>query len=62
MKRVEKVVSSDDFYFQGRKLCRKTRRRFEIKSKQAIVKIFGKESTIPYDIAKKEQLKIIRVI
>jgi hypothetical protein len=60
-----KVCSSDDFSFQKGKLIRLIQRKVNKKEKsvkKAVVKLFGKETAIPYDLAIKENFKIIRTI
>lgn len=58
-----KICSSDDFTFLEGKLIRVIKRKAaKQKVKRAVVKLFGKESIIPYDMAIKEKLTIIRTI
>lgn len=61
-----KVCSSDDFSFSRKgKLIRLIQRKVNKKEKsvkKAVVKLFGKETAIPYDLAIKENFKIIKTI
>ena len=58
-----KICSSDDFTLLEGKLIRVIKRKAaKQKAKKAVVKLFGKESIVPYDMAIKEKLIIIRTI